>query len=96
MPDVWTHGKWTVRPGREEEFVQALGALAREARDELGIDPPLLLRHREQPNVFLTFSSWPSEVDIERFREFLFPRLGPMRELVESFEPHTLDEVSLD
>jgi len=31
MADVWTHGIWTVRPGREEAFLAARRAMARGA-----------------------------------------------------------------
>jgi quinol monooxygenase YgiN len=95
MARVWTHGTWTVEPGRAQVFVAALGEMARAAESEVGAPLPTLLRDRERPNVFLTFGPWESDADIERFREFLFPRLGPVRELLESFEPLTLDEVEL-
>jgi quinol monooxygenase YgiN len=95
MADVWTHGTWTVKPGREDEFIAALRALTQEVSAELGAEPPTFLRDREQPNVFMTFSPWESDAEIERFRAFLFPRLGPLRELLESFEPNTLDPVAL-
>jgi quinol monooxygenase YgiN len=96
MAESWTHGTWTVKPGREGEFLVAFRALVRELGDELGVAPPTLLHDREQPNVFLTFGPWASEDEIERFREPLFPRLGPLRELLEAFEPRTLDRVGLD
>ena len=96
MAGVWTHGTWTVKPGREDEFVVALRTLVREVSAELGAEPPTLLRDRLQRNVFLTFSPWEDDAEIERFRAFLFSRLGPLRELLESFEPNTLDQVSLE
>jgi quinol monooxygenase YgiN len=95
MSGIWTHGHWVVKPGREDEFVQALRALSEDVTNELGFPPPTLLRDREHPNVFLTFGPWNSEQDIERFRAFLFPRLGPLEPLLEGFHPHTLDEVAL-
>ena len=97
MPKVWTHGRWTVKPGREDDFVRALHGIEEEARAELGTIPsPTLLRDREHTNVFVTFGAWESVEQIEAFRSFLFPRLGSLREVLESFEPHTLDEVELD
>jgi quinol monooxygenase YgiN len=93
MP-VWTHGIWTVRPGREDEFVAAFDHLVRDVGAELGTDNrPTLLRDRERPNVFVTFGPWEDEVAIERFRAVLVPRLGPVQEVLESFEPMTLDQV---
>ena len=96
MTDVWTHGRWIVRPGQEDELVRALTELSRAAQRELDAPLPTLLRDREQPNVFLTFACWASDDDIERFRAFLFPRLGPLRKLLEGFEPHTLDRITFD
>ncbi len=98
MANVWTHGEWTVEPGREDEFVAAWRDLARSAMAEFSPpDPPTLLRDREHPNVFLTFGPWESAEQIERFRgSALFgERVAGMRELLESFETRTLDEVGL-
>lgn len=93
---VWTHGRWTVKPGREEEFGRALDELRREVTEEFPAASSTFLRDRDHPNVFLTFGSWESLDEIERFREFLFPRLGPVRELLEDLEVFTLDEVAQD
>jgi quinol monooxygenase YgiN len=95
MRELWTHGHWVVKPGSEDEFVRAVRSLSEDVYDELGFPPPTLLRDRERPNVFLTFSPWQSEEDIERFRTFLFPRLDTLRTLLESFEPHTLERVEI-
>jgi quinol monooxygenase YgiN len=93
MP-VWTHGIWRVRPGKEDAFVAAFDRLVRDVGAELGSDSrPTLLRDREQPNVFVTFGPWEDEAAIERFRRVLGPRLGPVQELLERFEPATLDQV---
>ena len=94
MPSVWTHGVWTVKPGREDEFVAAWRAMARSAVAEL--DPPgepHLLRDRERPNVFRSFGSWADADTIERFRAEIGSRVGKMDGLLESFETFTLDEV---
>ena len=94
MAEIWTHGTWTVKPGREGAFLSAFRALINEL-SELGVPPPTLLRDRERRNVFLTFSPWASEGDIEGFRALLFPRFEPLRELLEAFESQTLDRVEL-
>jgi quinol monooxygenase YgiN len=96
MTGLWTHGKWTVRAGREDEFVSALSELSQAVSEELAVPVPTLLRDRDQPNLFLTFSRWENEDEIELFRTFLLPRLDPVRELLEEFVPHTLDEITLD
>ena len=90
---VWTHGRWTVKPGREEDFLAALGALAADVRAEMDAPTPTLLRDRDQPNRFLTFGRWESMEAIERFREVAFPRIAEMQDLLEGVEIFTLDEV---
>lgn len=91
MARVWTHGVWTVRPGREADFVAAwidlvpLGA-------SLGSGDPLLLRDRDRPSTFRSFGSWPDLATVERFREELRPRLGALEGIVESVETFTFDE----
>jgi quinol monooxygenase YgiN len=99
MADVWTHGTWTVKPGREDDFVRAWRALARRATTELGVaSRPTLLRDRETPNLFVSFGPWPSIEDVDRFRSSPAFResVAAMEDLLESFETRTLDEMGLD
>ena len=96
MASVWTHGTWTVKPGREDEFVEAWRRLAVQASAELDVvATPTLLRDREHPNVFVSFGRWPDLDAVERFRSSKAFREGvpAMQELLERFEPRTLDEV---
>ena len=96
MPSVWTHGTWTVSEGREHEFVDAWRKMAREAAEVLPVvEPPTLLRDRDRPNVFVSFGPWPSIDDVHRFRESTVFRESVQRieQMLESFEPRTLDEV---
>ena len=95
MARVWTHGVWTVRPGREDEFMAAWKAMAEQAMSEF--DPPgrpHLLRDRERSNVFRSFGPWNSQEAVERFRASIGSRIAAMKELLETFEFFTLDEVS--
>ena len=97
MANVWTHGTWTVKPGREREFVDAWLTLAREASAELAPpEPPTLLRDRERPNVFVSFGPWQDDEAVERFRSSDAFRAAQqtIRDLLESFEPRTFDEMS--
>ena len=99
MADVWTHGSWTVKPGREDDFVRAWRALAHRATTELRVaSQPTLLRDRETPNLFVSFGPWPSIEDVHRFRSSPAFResVAAMEDLLESFEPRTLDDVGLD
>ncbi len=96
MASIWTHGVWTVKPGREDEFVAAWRAMAQAAVAEF--DPPgepQLLRDRERPNVFRSFGPWEDVDTVDRFRAFIGPHLAGIRELVDDLEIFVLDEVPL-
>ncbi|HZR92839.1 MAG TPA: antibiotic biosynthesis monooxygenase family protein [Gaiellaceae bacterium] len=96
MPAVWTHGTWTVQPGREDEFVALWERLAEAVMAELEVsEPPTLLRDRDRPNVFVSFGPWPDDEAVERFRssEAFRSNVDDLRQLLESFEPRTMDEV---
>jgi hypothetical protein len=97
MATIWTHGIWTVKPGRENEFVAAWRAMAREAVAEF--EPPgspQLMRDRERPNIFRSFGPWDDPDQVERFRTFIQPYLQGIKELTESTEFFALDDVPLD
>jgi heme-degrading monooxygenase HmoA len=99
MTNVWTHGTWTVHPGREDDFVRAWRELARRATAELEVPTrPTLLRDRDRANVFVSFGPWASLEDVQRFRSSNAFREGTaaMEGLLESFEPRTLDELEVD
>lgn len=96
MGRIWTHGTWIVKPGHEDAFIAAWLTLAREGAGELGeIEPPTLLRDRECPNAFVSFGPWQNLEEIEKFRKSAaFGRaMAAMREVLEGFEPRTLDEI---
>ncbi len=95
MP-VWTHGVWTVRPGREDDFVAAWRSMAEAGMAELDVpEPPTLLRDREHANAFTSFGPWPDEEAVGRFRSSAAFREGveAMQDLLEDFEPRTMDQV---
>lgn len=94
MANVWTHAVWTVKAGREDDFIRAWSEMAGEALTEFEpAGTAYLLRDRDRPNVFRSFGPWDSMETVERFRAKIAPHLGSMKELLESFEPFTLDEV---
>lgn len=94
MPQLFTHGRWVVKPGREEDFVAAWRDLAEWTVANLeGSSHGWLLHDREQPNQFFSFGPWESLEAIEAWRASagFQERVALMQELLESFEPHTLD-----
>ena len=96
MASVWSHGTWTVKRGREDEFVAAWRAMARRGVAEMETAaPPTLLRDRDRPNVFISFGPWESIDAVMNFRasEPFRRHVTGMGELLESFDARTLDEV---
>ena len=94
MGRIWTHGVWTVKSGREDEFIDAWRAMALDALTKLGAkEDPHLLRDRERPSVFRSFGYWDEPEQVERFRELIQPHLQRIRELTDSIEVFTLDDI---
>ena len=95
MTAVWTHGTWTVEPGREDAFVEAWTSLARASLGVFGTEPPTILRDRDRPNVFVTFGPFASMDDVDDFRasDLFREGLTTIRPLLASFEAATLDQV---
>ncbi len=93
MATTYTLTSWTVKPGLDDEFVrrwadwvewshgQGLGASAR------------LLRDLERPGTFISFGPWASLEVVRQWRTDpgYHERVARMYEVVESFEPRTLD-----
>ena len=97
MADVWTHGTFTVKAGREDEFVAAWRRLARFAVDDFDLpEPPRFLRDVDRPNVFVAVGPWRDVETLVRFREAIAPDAAGVDELVESGETLLLQEVGLD
>ena len=94
MQQVFTHGRWVVKPGREDDFVAAWRDFADWTTANIeGSSRAWLLRDRGQPNRFFSFGPWESLEAIEMWRarpEFQ-ERVGGIQELLESFEALTLD-----
>jgi quinol monooxygenase YgiN len=90
---VYTAGIWTVKPGREEEFVALWRELAEWTLGSFSVAQGTLLRGREQPTRFLSFGPCESIEQIEAWRSA--PEwqelVGRLPELLDSFEPGTYD-----
>jgi heme-degrading monooxygenase HmoA len=93
---IYTLGIRTVRPGTEDEFVEAWTDMAARTAAEFPAPAATLLRDRAQPNRFISFGPWSSMEDIERWRgSGTFQNgVARIRTLLEDFQPHTLDEVA--
>lgn len=96
MGKVWTSGTWTVKAGMEDAFVDAWREFANWTAGRYPGSRAWLLRDQDRPNVFVSagpfsgaevIGDWRSS---DGFRE----RVGRIRDMLESFEPRTLDEVA--
>jgi heme-degrading monooxygenase HmoA len=92
---VYTMGVWQVKPGREDDFVNAWDELARWTV-ESGFDSTgTLLRDRSRPGRFVSFGPWPSVEAADEWRGSpgFAERLEALRDTLEGFEPGTYDVV---
>jgi quinol monooxygenase YgiN len=93
---VYTLGIWLVHPGRENDFVQAWRDIARKTQEDFPGGKAVLMHDRDVPNRFISTGPWESLEQIEQWRgsEMYQQSLQTIKELLEHFEPHTLDEAA--
>ena len=96
MSEVWTSGVWAVRAGTEDEFVVAWREFASWTASEYPGSHAWLLRDREHPKIFVSVGPFTGDAMIDEWRKSdgFRERIGRIREMLESFEPRTLDEVA--
>jgi len=92
----WSSGRWVVKAGKESAFVEAWADFARWSAGEFPGARAWLLRDRASPRSFLSVGPWPTEETMAAWRasDGFAARVTAIRELLESFEPATLDEVA--
>ncbi|RNL53059.1 antibiotic biosynthesis monooxygenase [Arthrobacter oryzae] len=93
---VYTLGIWTVHPGRENDFVQAWRDMARKTQEDFPNAKGVLMHDRDVPNRFISTGPWQSIEEVEQWRatEGVRQHMEAIKELLEHFEPHTLDEAA--
>ena len=93
---VYTLGIWTVKTGREEEFVKAWTDLAERTKADFPDETATLLRDGEHRNLFISFGPWDSVEQIDRWRssDTFQEGVGRLRELLDDFAPHTMERVA--
>ncbi len=92
---IYTLGIWTVREGSEDEFVEAWTRMADETRLQFTSATGTLLRDADRTNRFISFGPWESADQVAQWRasSAFIAGQARLRPLLESFEPHTMDEV---
>lgn len=93
---VDTLGIWLVKPGHEDDFVQAWRDMAARTRKDFPDGKAVLMHDRDVPNRFISTEHWDSVDQIERWRASTAYTEGVQsnRDIVQRFEPHTLDETA--
>ena len=92
MDAHYSHTTWRVKHGQEDEFVRCCGEWA-EWSHRQGLDAQaLLLRDLDSPETFVSFGPWASLGAIRSWRalEGYQERVARLREIVDQFEPRTL------
>ena len=96
LEPTYTHTVWRVKPGHEEEFVRRWIAFA-EAGGAHGLAAAAkLLRDHDEPTRFVSFGPWRSFEAASEWRSSaaFAERLRELQEVVETFEPSTLEQVT--
>jgi quinol monooxygenase YgiN len=91
---VYTSGDWHVKPGREQEFVDAWREMAEWSTNEYGPDGwGRLFRDKEDPVRFRSVGAWPNDQVVAEWRasEGFQQRLAKIRELLEEVSIRTFD-----
>jgi heme-degrading monooxygenase HmoA len=90
---IYTLFVWTVKPGREQAFVDAWNALGVATTADFPGASGVLLRDRDAPSTFISSGPWESFEQIEAWRgsETFRDGVSRIRELIDGFEPHTMD-----
>jgi heme-degrading monooxygenase HmoA len=95
MP-VYSMGIWLVKPGREDDFMHAWEDLARRTKEAFPGAHGLLMRDKDVPNRFISTGPWESLEQMKEWRESraFSEGLAGIRNTIEHFEPHTLEQVA--
>jgi heme-degrading monooxygenase HmoA len=93
METTYTHTTWHAKPGREEEFVERWREWPGWSRREGFKAQALLLRDLDSPQTFVSFGPWESMAAVPKWRTLpgYEERVARLSEVVETFEPHTLE-----
>ena len=95
--EVYTFGLWTVKPGKEAEFIAAWESFARwTSEHQPGMaGEALLLQDLDQPKRLVSIGGWTDRQRVEAWRQLPEFRafFAKAKELCEEMQPHSLKPV---
>ena len=96
MGTPFTHTTWQVKPGHEEEFVRRWLEWAEWSHRQGLRAHARLLRDVESLSTFVSFGPWETIAAVRTWRgePGYHERVARLQELVERFEPQTLEQVA--
>jgi heme-degrading monooxygenase HmoA len=96
MGKTFTHTTWQVKPGLESEFVERWLEWAEWSHRQGLRAHARLLRDVESPGTFVSFGPWETIAAVRTWRgeSGYHERVARLQELVERFEPRTLEQVA--
>jgi heme-degrading monooxygenase HmoA len=96
MTETYTSGRWVVRPGEDDAFVDEWRSFVTWASEMPGSGTFRLVRDLDNPSTYMSFAPWESFEaqqawkELPEFRE----RIGQVRSHCETFEPSTHELVT--
>ena len=95
MDAPYTHTTWHVRAGQEGEFVPRWGEWVDWSREQGLAAPAMLLRDVDSPTTFISFGPWESMSAVRNWRALpgYQEQVGRLRDVIDDFEPRTLEVV---
>jgi quinol monooxygenase YgiN len=87
----YSSGEWLVRPGSEEEFIEAWTSFIEwSLENAAGAESFVLVRSMDEPRKFLSLGAWESQEAQEAWREMLRMQviLGQCRALCDEYDTH--------
>ena len=96
MGTPFTHTTWQVKSGQEDEFVRRWVDWVQWSHRHGLRAHARLLRDTENPSTFVSFGPWETVGAVRSWRrdEGYHERVARLQELVERFEPRTLEQVA--
>lgn len=94
MASLYTLGEWTVKAGREADFVAAWREMAEWTSATVpGNTWAKLLQDRDAPQRFISFGPWKDDDAVAKWRQHpgFRERVAKLQEFLESFTPHSMD-----